>query len=95
MGSLTAYLISILYVEYITKKEREKVDFRNHVIQVSSNELMGVPDNNAAFPLSPLGDAFLRKDLTSIHEILEKLGYKDDEGAATELSFQTWTHQVH
>ncbi|XP_012467533.1 auxin transporter-like protein 5 [Gossypium raimondii] len=33
MGSWTAYLISILYVEYRTRKEREKVDFRNHVIQ--------------------------------------------------------------
>lgn len=35
MGSWTAYLISILYVEYRTRKEREKVDFRNHVIQVT------------------------------------------------------------
>uniref|UniRef100_I1P9E3 Amino acid transporter transmembrane domain-containing protein n=1 Tax=Oryza glaberrima TaxID=4538 RepID=I1P9E3_ORYGL len=33
LGSWTAYLISILYVEYRTRKEREKVDFRNHVIQ--------------------------------------------------------------
>ena len=34
MGSWTAYLISVLYVEYRTRKERDKVDFRNHVIQV-------------------------------------------------------------
>ncbi|KAF2606511.1 auxin transporter-like protein 3 isoform X2 [Brassica napus] len=33
MGSWTAYLISVLYVEYRTRKEREKFDFRNHVIQ--------------------------------------------------------------
>ncbi|KAK1651523.1 hypothetical protein QYE76_069328 [Lolium multiflorum] len=33
MGSWTAYLISILYLEYRTRKEREKADFRNHVIQ--------------------------------------------------------------
>ncbi|OWM83947.1 hypothetical protein CDL15_Pgr004378 [Punica granatum] len=33
MGSWTAYLISVLYVEYRTRKEREKADFRNHVIQ--------------------------------------------------------------
>ncbi|THG04250.1 hypothetical protein TEA_026580 [Camellia sinensis var. sinensis] len=33
MGSWTAYLISILYIEYRTRKEREKVDFRDHVIQ--------------------------------------------------------------
>lgn len=34
LGSWTAYLISVLYLEYRTRKEREKVDFRNHVIQV-------------------------------------------------------------
>ncbi|KAK2980584.1 hypothetical protein RJ640_029171 [Escallonia rubra] len=33
LGSWTAYLISILYLEYRTRKEREKADFRNHVIQ--------------------------------------------------------------
>ncbi|KAJ6310832.1 hypothetical protein OIU76_015530 [Salix suchowensis] len=33
LGSWTAYLISVLYVEYRTRKEREKVEFRNHVIQ--------------------------------------------------------------
>ncbi|KAL7163868.1 hypothetical protein ACSBR2_039897 [Camellia fascicularis] len=35
LGSWTTYLISILYVEYRTKKEREKVDFRNYVIQIT------------------------------------------------------------
>ncbi|KAL6984443.1 Auxin transporter-like protein 3, partial [Sarracenia purpurea var. burkii] len=29
MGSWTAYLICALYAEYRTRKEREKVDFRN------------------------------------------------------------------
>eukprot|EP00252_Welwitschia_mirabilis_P015820 TRINITY_DN3516_c0_g1_i5.p1 TRINITY_DN3516_c0_g1~~TRINITY_DN3516_c0_g1_i5.p1 ORF type:complete len:348 (-),score=28.19 TRINITY_DN3516_c0_g1_i5:952-1995(-) len=34
MGSWTAYLIGVLYVEYRTRKEREeKVNFQNHVIQ--------------------------------------------------------------
>nr|ACF81043.2 unknown [Zea mays] len=33
MGSWTAYLISVLYVEYRTRKEKEGVSFRNHVIQ--------------------------------------------------------------
>uniref|UniRef100_A0A0D9XPH4 Amino acid transporter transmembrane domain-containing protein n=1 Tax=Leersia perrieri TaxID=77586 RepID=A0A0D9XPH4_9ORYZ len=34
MGSYTAYLISVLYIEYRTRREREKsADFRNHVIQ--------------------------------------------------------------
>ncbi|GER50976.1 auxin transporter-like protein [Striga asiatica] len=33
LGSWTAYLISVLYVEYRTRKEKENVSFRNHVIQ--------------------------------------------------------------
>ncbi|KAG4391803.1 hypothetical protein GLYMA_04G004800v4 [Glycine max] len=33
LGGWTAYLISTLYVEYRTRKEREKFNFRNHVIQ--------------------------------------------------------------
>lgn len=34
LGSWTAYLISVLYVEYRTRKEKENVNFKNHVIQV-------------------------------------------------------------
>lgn len=34
MGSWTAYLISVLYVEYRSRKEKENVSFKNHVIQV-------------------------------------------------------------
>ncbi|VFQ89342.1 unnamed protein product [Cuscuta campestris] len=33
VGSWTAYLISVLYVEYRTRKEKEGVSFNNHVIQ--------------------------------------------------------------
>ena len=44
MGSWTAYHISVLYVEYRTRKEREKVDFRNHVIQVHAT--MYISENN-------------------------------------------------
>ncbi|XP_059661781.1 serine/threonine-protein kinase BSK7 isoform X1 [Cornus florida] len=62
--------------------------------EVPSHVLMGIPHGAAALPLSPLGEACLRMDLTAIHEILEKIGYKDDEGAATELSFQMWTNQM-
>lgn len=47
---------------------------------------MGIPHGAAALPsLSPLGEACMRMDLTAIHEILESIGYKDDEGAATEV----------
>lgn len=35
LGSWTAYLISVLYVEYRSRKEKESVNFKNHVIQVS------------------------------------------------------------
>nr|GMC69264.1 auxin transporter-like protein 2 [Ipomoea batatas] len=33
IGSWTAYLISVLYVEYRSRKEKEGVSFKNHVIQ--------------------------------------------------------------
>ncbi|XP_057519409.1 serine/threonine-protein kinase BSK3-like [Amaranthus tricolor] len=62
--------------------------------EVPSHVLMGIPHGAADINLSPLGEACSRKDLTAIHEILESLGYKDDEGAATELSFQMWTSQM-
>ncbi|XP_073055647.1 serine/threonine-protein kinase BSK7-like isoform X3 [Primulina eburnea] len=62
--------------------------------EVPSHVLMGIPHGGGAMPLSELGEACLRMDLTAIQEILEKLGYKDDEGAATELSFQMWTNQM-
>ncbi|KAG6433784.1 hypothetical protein SASPL_105401 [Salvia splendens] len=33
VGSWTAYLVSVLYVEYRSRKEREGMSFKNHVIQ--------------------------------------------------------------
>ncbi|KAG5388615.1 hypothetical protein IGI04_030156 [Brassica rapa subsp. trilocularis] len=63
-------------------------------LETPSHQLMGIPSSASTTPLSPLGEACLRTDLTAIHEIIEKLGYKDDEGAATELSFQMWTNQM-
>ncbi|KAK8485453.1 hypothetical protein V6N11_009864 [Hibiscus sabdariffa] len=62
--------------------------------EVPSHELMGILHGADAVPLSPLGEACLRMDLTAVHDVLEKLGYKDDEGSATELSFQMWTNQM-
>lgn len=38
--------------------------------------------------LTPFGEACLRLDLTAIHEILEKTGYKDDEGIANEVFYK-------
>lgn len=37
--------------------------------------------------LTPLGEACLRTDLTALHEVLEKIGYKDDEGIANEVFY--------
>ncbi|GMY30312.1 serine/threonine-protein kinase BSK7 isoform X2 [Fagus crenata] len=54
-------------------------------VEVPSHVLMDIPHGASALPLTPLGETCLRMDLTAIHEILEKIGYKDDEGAATEM----------
>lgn len=65
---------------------------------VPSYVLMGIPRESSgsvqAKSLSALGEACSRADLTAIHELLEKVGYKDDEGIANELSFQMWTNQM-
>ncbi|XP_057778052.1 serine/threonine-protein kinase BSK5 isoform X4 [Salvia miltiorrhiza] len=70
------------------EKETEK--------QVPSYVLLGIPQGQGktgcAPPLllTPMGEACLRMDLTAIHEILDKAGYKDDEGIANEM----WTSQM-
>lgn len=45
------------------------------------------------WPLSAMGEACSRMDLTAIHQILVSTHYKDDEGT-NELSFQEWTQQM-
>lgn len=58
--------------------------------QVPSYVLLGIPQGNLScnqsLLLTPMGEACLRMDLTAIHEILDKAGYKDDEGIANEVS---------
>ncbi|KAK8501011.1 hypothetical protein V6N12_003627 [Hibiscus sabdariffa] len=63
---------------------------------VASHVLMGLSKTPPVLPtmLSPLGKACARMDLTAVHDILLKTGYKDEEGAENELSFQEWTQQV-
>ncbi|KAF8379114.1 hypothetical protein HHK36_028543 [Tetracentron sinense] len=55
--------------------------------EVASHVLMGLPKTTVVLPtmLSPLGKACARMDLTAVHDILLKTGYKDDEGAENEL----------
>ncbi|KAJ7962378.1 Kinase family protein [Quillaja saponaria] len=62
--------------------------------EVPSHVLMGIPHSASISSLSPLGEACSRRDLTAIHEVLENIGYKDDEGVTNELSFQMWTDQM-
>lgn len=54
-------------------------------LQVPSYVLMGIPATTSFSPRSPLGEACLRMDLTAIHEILETISYKDDEGQTNEV----------
>ncbi|KAJ9171365.1 hypothetical protein P3X46_014748 [Hevea brasiliensis] len=63
-------------------------------VEVPSHVLMGIPHSASLSPLSPFGEACSRKDLTAIHEILDNIGYKDDEGVTNELSFQMWTDEM-
>ncbi|XP_031129069.1 serine/threonine-protein kinase BSK2-like [Ipomoea triloba] len=65
--------------------------------EVASHVLMGLTKTPVVVlptMLSPLGKACARMDLTAVHDILLKTGYKDEEGAENELSFQEWTQQV-
>lgn len=50
---------------------------------------MGLTKTPVVLPtmLSPLGKACVRMDLTAVHDILLKTGYKDEEGAENEVSF--------
>ena len=61
-----------------------KDNFSCH-LQVPSHVLMSIQHSTSCSPLWPLGEACSRKDLTAIHEILENIGYKDDEGVANEV----------
>ncbi|CAN6582408.1 unnamed protein product [Malus baccata var. baccata] len=65
---------------------------------VPSYVMLGIPKHDEApptpqHPLSAMGDACSRMDLTAIHQILLMTHYKDDEGS-NELSFQEWTQQM-
>ncbi|KAL9238473.1 hypothetical protein vseg_012890 [Gypsophila vaccaria] len=66
-------------------------DVTSHVMLGISKEVE-VPSTPQR-PLSPMGEACSRMDLTAIHQILVMTHYKDDEGT-NELSFQEWTQQM-
>lgn len=60
---------------------------------------MGLTKSTVALPtmLSPLGKACARMDLTAVHDILLKTGYKDEEGAENEvhLCFCIFWFDIH
>ncbi|KAK4592473.1 hypothetical protein RGQ29_016856 [Quercus rubra] len=55
--------------------------------EVASHVLLGLTKTPVVLPtmLSPLGKACVRMDLTAVHDILLKTGYKDEEGAENEF----------
>ncbi|KAG7581200.1 Tetratricopeptide-like helical domain superfamily [Arabidopsis suecica] len=53
------------------------------------------PETKEPLRLTPFGEACWRVDLSGIHELLEKLGYGEDDVVVTnEFSFQMWTGQM-
>ncbi|CAA0812476.1 Probable serine/threonine-protein kinase [Striga hermonthica] len=71
---------------------QNKNDVPSHVmLGISKRE--EAPPPPTPHPLSPMGDACSRMDLTAIHQFLVMQHYKDDEGT-NELSFQEWTQQM-
>ncbi|KAL5791313.1 hypothetical protein ACOSQ2_006201 [Xanthoceras sorbifolium] len=68
-----------------------KLDVPSHVmLQISKHD---EAPSTPLRPLSPMGEACSRTDLTAIHQILVTMHYRDDEGT-NELSFQEWTQQM-
>ncbi|CAN1295955.1 Serine/threonine-protein kinase BSK2 [Linum perenne] len=57
--------------------------------EVSSLSLMGLSRTPVTLPtmLSPLGKACNRMDLSAVHEVLLKTGYREEEGAENEVCF--------
>lgn len=85
-----ALVLLLLVCMFIVQLQLLEVDIYM-IEQVPSYVLMGIPHGTASpaepLLLTPMGEACLRMDLTAIHEILEKAGYKDDEGIANEVNF--------
>ncbi|KAK4562014.1 hypothetical protein RGQ29_004746 [Quercus rubra] len=65
---------------------------------VASYVMLGISKHEEApstpqRPLSAMGEACSRMDLTAIHQLLVTVHYREDEGT-NELSFQEWTQQM-
>ncbi|KAI5084028.1 hypothetical protein GOP47_0000197 [Adiantum capillus-veneris] len=66
--------------------------------EVPSHVLMNIRKPEVVQPqfltMSAMWEACSKNDLSAIHELMLKTGYKDDEGTENELSFQVWTKQM-
>ncbi|KAH0978153.1 hypothetical protein GBA52_027872 [Prunus armeniaca] len=71
----------------------EGLDCRSHLMSCLEFQSMRKPLQPHNVPLSAMGEACSRMDLTAIHQILVMTHYRDDEGT-NELSFQEWTQQM-
>ncbi|GMH16335.1 hypothetical protein Nepgr_018176 [Nepenthes gracilis] len=68
-----------------------KPDIPSHVmLGISKQEEL---PSSRQRPLTAMGEACSRMDLTAIHQLLVMTHYRDDEGT-NELSFQEWTQQM-
>lgn len=86
-------LVSYLFVtfpicwgcQFVNVSLLHRSDRGGSIYQVPSYIMLGISKQVEApptpqRPLSPMGDACSRMDLTAIHEILVKMHYRDDEG---------------
>ncbi|VVB12899.1 unnamed protein product [Arabis nemorensis] len=80
-----------------------RIQKRAELWPINVKRLMPSPSHNLpaktkpgteTLKLTPFGDACSRPDLSSIHELLEILGYREDDGVANEFSFQMWTGEM-
>ncbi|KAG6523167.1 serine/threonine-protein kinase BSK5-like [Zingiber officinale] len=64
---------------------------------VSSYTLMGLADSSVTskqlLELSPFAEACAKSDYVTIYEMMEKVGYRDDEGLANDFCFRVWNSQ--
>lgn len=72
-------------LHFLHSRKLSGTDILNFLLQVPSHVMLGIPKHDEApatprHPLSAMGDACSRMDLTAIHQILVMTHYKDDEG---------------
>ncbi|XBJ24567.1 hypothetical protein VPH35_002423 [Triticum aestivum] len=86
---------SSLEGQYANEDASKLVDLASKCLQFEARDRPNIKYLlSSVGPLQKQKEACAGMDLTAVHDILLKTGYKDDEGAENELSFQEWTQQV-